>query len=102
MMLLLLLMFVFPRIPLHLINDHPYHNLSPFFPSLPNSILYRRRPFSHQDLIRMLVDLRNSSNFLEDFHVMLRKLNNEYRETYVKRAHDHAMELMRVAIRLQR
>lgn len=50
----------------------------------------------------MLVDLRNSSNFLEDFHVMLRKLNNEYRETYVKRAHDHAMELMRVAIRLQR
>ncbi|XP_063590781.1 laminin subunit alpha lam-3-like isoform X2 [Penaeus indicus] len=56
---------------------------------------------NYDDLIRMLVDLRNSSNFLEDFHVMLRKLNNEYRETYVKRAHDHAMELMRIAIRLQ-
>ncbi|ROT86038.1 Laminin subunit alpha-1 [Penaeus vannamei] len=56
---------------------------------------------NYDDLIRMLVDLRNSSNFLEDFHVMLRKLNNEYRETYVKRAHDHAMELMRDAIRLQ-
>lgn len=50
----------------------------------------------------MLVDLKNGSNYLEEFEGVLWRLNIEYKDKYVKRAHDHAMDLMRESIRLER
>ncbi|KAK8738877.1 hypothetical protein OTU49_003716 [Cherax quadricarinatus] len=56
---------------------------------------------NYDDLANLLVDLRNGSNYLEEFEGLLWRLNIEYRDKYVKRAHDHAMELMRESIRLE-
>ncbi|XP_071547005.1 laminin subunit alpha-1-like isoform X2 [Panulirus ornatus] len=56
---------------------------------------------NYDDLSSMLVDLKNGSNYLEEFEGILWRLNIEYKDKYVKRAHDHAMNLMRESIRLE-
>ncbi|XP_050712288.1 laminin subunit alpha-1-like isoform X2 [Eriocheir sinensis] len=53
------------------------------------------------DIVRLLRELRNSTSFLAEYEAKLRRENQEYRERYVKRAHDHAMDLMRRSIRLE-
>lgn len=55
-----------------------------------------------QDIMRLLRELRNGTSFLAEYEAKLRRENLEYRERYVKRAHDHAMDLMRESIRLER
>ncbi|XP_063877309.1 laminin subunit alpha-1-like isoform X1 [Scylla paramamosain] len=50
---------------------------------------------------RLLLKLRNNSSFISEYEAQLRRDNLEYRERYVKRAHDHAMNLMRESIRLE-
>ncbi|XP_042207400.1 laminin subunit alpha-2-like [Homarus americanus] len=56
---------------------------------------------NYDDLTNLLIDLRNGSNYLEEFEGVLWRLNIEYKDKFVKRAHDHAMELMRESIRLE-
>ncbi|XP_064107459.1 laminin subunit alpha lam-3-like isoform X1 [Macrobrachium nipponense] len=56
---------------------------------------------NYNNLEGLLADLRNGSNHLKEYEGLLWRLNIEYKDKYVKRAHDHAMELMRESIRLE-
>ncbi|KAG0726288.1 Laminin subunit alpha-2 [Chionoecetes opilio] len=56
---------------------------------------------NYEDIEKLLWQLRNSSSFLSEYEAKLRRENIDYRERYVKRAHDHAMDLMRRSIRLE-
>ncbi|KAK7085775.1 Laminin subunit alpha-2 [Halocaridina rubra] len=56
---------------------------------------------NYDDLSNLLLDLRNGSDHLKEFEGMLWRLNIEYKDKYVMKAHDHAMDLMRESIRLE-
>lgn len=57
--------------------------------------------FLSQTITSLMIQVRNISiNLREDVRRVTR-LNTEYRDTYVRRANEHAMNLMKEAIRLE-
>lgn len=61
----------------------------------------RKMGLNYDDIERLLLELRNSTTFLSEYEARLRRQNIEFRERYVKRAQDHAMNLILESIRLE-